>query len=119
MDRYLSYLSSPPLLHYYSSLWSPAKQKGFRQKQHGHRGRKKDEWVGKTKGQIKGEGREKERHFYFLIQLSETMLRHSGQVVYQDGVYGQMDGWRTPSQEHKPAGTAARGSTEPHTTVRN
>ena len=28
---------------------------------------------------------------------------------------GQMDGWTTPSQEHKPARTAARGSAESHT----
>lgn len=28
LDKYLSYLSSPPLLCYYSSLWSPVRQKG-------------------------------------------------------------------------------------------
>lgn len=30
LDRYLSYLSSPPLQCYCSSLWSPAKHKGLR-----------------------------------------------------------------------------------------
>lgn len=56
-DKYLSYLSSPPLLHCCSSLWSPVRQREFRPKprtQHKQSGRKEETFGHGSDGRSSG-----------------------------------------------------------------
>lgn len=109
LDEYLSYLSSPPLPCYYSSLWSPAKRKGSRKKK-----KKGTERGGKRSSKKHGE-REKKRN----SKTKKLNLHLWWGLVTLDTcptwTHRQMDGWTPPSQEHKPAWTAARGSATSHT----
>lgn len=107
LDKYLSYLSSPPLQCYCSSLWSPAKERALRvgetQRRTGVR-REKDWQRGETA-----------RQFFFFMFMWEAMLWSFGHIHEHGQPDGQMDRQTTPSQGHKPARTAVRGSAESHT----
>ena len=71
MDRYLSYLSSPPLLHYYSSLWSPVEQKGFRQKEIWME--REDEWIERGRIKLDIGGKEKGQGYFFFFFFLERI----------------------------------------------
>lgn len=72
---------------------------------------------GKTEVEREVDGRREKRNSktnYFLMCKWDRVGKLWTIRTYRQPD-GQMDGWMTPSQEHKPARTAARGSAESHT----
>lgn len=108
MDKYLSYLSSPPLLCYYSSQWSPVKHKGIRHKE------KQTEGGGVDGKRKTLDNREVDNHL--LICNRDRIGKLWTPIKTQRQPDGQMERYMTPSQEHKPARTAEKRSAEPHIT---